>query len=187
MRRSSAGEGGRYKVVDGSFMFVLSAVAVESEIVGRDTDAGLIEDEYCWGLSAAASRAAVAVCPSGFFGAKGKYDEKRFPREVVGRAPGLFSLATGVEGVELVKGIENRRGIVDKVQSSDVGNIVYIEVSLERRKDLNVVAASQCASWRKSRRSRLETAQLTLPAADASVQNDKAYSTTRKDFRLLLE
>ena len=96
-------------------MFVLSAVAVDSEMVGRDTDAGLIEDEYCWGLSAAASRAAVAVCPSNFFGAKGRYDERRLPREVVGRAPGLFSPAAGVEGVELVNGIENRRGIFDKV------------------------------------------------------------------------
>ena len=97
-------------------MFVLSAVAVESEIVGRDTDAGLIEDEYCWGLSAAASRAAVAVCPSILFGVKGKYDERRLPRDVVGRAPGLLSPATGVEGVELVKGIENRRGIFGNVQ-----------------------------------------------------------------------
>ena len=54
-------------------MFVLSAVAVDKDIVGSDTEAGLIEEEYCCkGFSAAASSAAVAVCPSGFFGANEK-------------------------------------------------------------------------------------------------------------------
>ena len=54
-------------MVGGSSLFALSAVAVEREIVGKDSEAELIEGEPCEScccFSAAASRAAVAVWDS---------------------------------------------------------------------------------------------------------------------------
>lgn len=113
IRRISAGDGGLYNVVGGSSIFALSAVAVDSDIVGRGTDAGLIEEEYCCGFSVAASKAAVAVCPSDFFGVNWKYDENRLFREVVSRWPPVLSLLVDWGVVEPVKGIVNRRGIFD--------------------------------------------------------------------------
>jgi hypothetical protein len=99
-------------VVAGSSIFALSAVAVDNEMVGNDSDGDEIgADGACW---AAANKAAVAVVVaiSAFaFGNEGKYWAKRFPLVVFGRdAPGAGGVA--VVGVLLEKGFENRRVIV---------------------------------------------------------------------------
>lgn len=59
-RRTSAGDGGWNKVVGGSSVFALSALAVDKEIVGKDKEGELIWVVGGLGAAAAANRAAVA-------------------------------------------------------------------------------------------------------------------------------
>ena len=73
--RASAGEGGWNKVVGGSSVFTLSALAVDNEIVGSDNEGELIccEGEF-WKACCCARSAAVAVCVSLF--ALGEVEKK---------------------------------------------------------------------------------------------------------------
>ena len=90
---------------------MLSALAVDNEIVGRGTAAGLIAEENACCLSdTTACSAAVALCISCFFGVVVKMDRTRLLREVADRFE--FDLSPNRGGVELVNGIENRRGIL---------------------------------------------------------------------------
>lgn len=50
-RRASSGDGGWKRVVGNSSMFGLSAVAVDRDIVGKDSDAELIGGEEGLGLA----------------------------------------------------------------------------------------------------------------------------------------
>ena len=124
IRRASAGEGGRNSVVGGSSIFALSALAVDKDMVGNDSDGELICGEgeltkpCCW---VAARRAAVAVCISLFdFGEV----EKKLPNlftlgEDALRGSSCFSLYVVVEvedGEVLTKGFMSLRDITCAVE-----------------------------------------------------------------------
>jgi len=97
-------------------MFALSAVAVEREMVGKDSDGELIcvDGELC-PAAAAARRAAVAVWASVFDLGEEKYCTKRVPLRVLAREERVTLSPGGAETVVVVvlaKGLENLRGIV---------------------------------------------------------------------------
>jgi len=98
-------------------MFALSAVAVEREMVGKDSDGELIcvDGEMC-PAAAAARRAAVAVWASVFDLGEEKYCTKRVPLRVLAREERVTLSPGGAETVVVVvvlaKGLENLRGIV---------------------------------------------------------------------------
>ena len=112
-------------MVGGSSMLAESAVAVESDIVGNDSDAvligGLLEfRNACSCALLAASNAAAAVCASAFD--FGDVEKKcaillAFACVVLTRLP-LFSVCgekdgQGVGGELLRNGLDNRRGMAE--------------------------------------------------------------------------
>ena len=101
-------------------MFALSAVAVDKEMVGNDSDGELIGEfrNVCCCAAAAARRADVALCASPFDrGDVEKKDTILFPREETGRVVmPLFSPVAGIVVVDdelFVNGLVKSRGIVD--------------------------------------------------------------------------
>lgn len=112
-------------------MFALSAVAVEREMVGNDSDAELIccDGELikaCCCAAAAASSAEVALCASLFdLGDVVKKCAMRLARDVDGRR-GMppFSLGAGRAGVDdgekLAKGFVGRRGIATQYLHNEI-------------------------------------------------------------------